>query len=254
MAEELIFHQLLAGEDFATADQFAATMRNHVYVIGDGLSRQALLVDPAYDVAAILRWLAAADLSLVGVLATHYHADHVGGDIFGEHIQGLVDLLELADVQVHVQKDEIAWVTEMTRCAGVIAGRAQRRGRRTGRLRLGAAPAHSGPHPGQSMHPGRRQPRVRGHPVHRRMWPHRPTGGRPGRDVLEPATLGQPAGQARPVARSPLFACVFVPTRDREESQLGLGQDEQTGMAQALHLGLPVIGNKPPLLAYLGAA
>ncbi len=93
MAEELIFHQLLAGEDFAIGDQFAATMRNHVYVIGDGLSRQALLVDPAYDVAAILRWLAAADLSLVGVLATHYHADHVGGDIFGEHIQGLVDLL-----------------------------------------------------------------------------------------------------------------------------------------------------------------
>ncbi len=114
MAEELIFHQLLAGEDFATDDQFAATMRNHVYVIGDGLSRQALLVDPAYDVAAILRWLAAADLSLVGVLATHYHADHVGGDIFGEHIEGLVDLLELADVQVHVQKDEVAWVTEMT--------------------------------------------------------------------------------------------------------------------------------------------
>ena len=48
------------------------------------------------------------------MLATHYHADHVGGDIFGEHIQGLVDLLELADVPVHVQKDEVPWVAEMT--------------------------------------------------------------------------------------------------------------------------------------------
>jgi glyoxylase-like metal-dependent hydrolase (beta-lactamase superfamily II) len=114
MADELFFHQLLAGEDFAVGDQFATTMRNHVYVIGDSTTRQALLVDPAYDVRAILNWLARAGLQLAGVVATHYHADHVGGDIFGEHIQGLVDLLGLADVPVHVQKDEVAWVVEMT--------------------------------------------------------------------------------------------------------------------------------------------
>jgi glyoxylase-like metal-dependent hydrolase (beta-lactamase superfamily II) len=114
MPGELLFRQLQAGEDFAVGDQFATTMRNHVYVIGDGVAREAVLVDPAYDVAALLRWLAGADLRLVGVLATHYHADHVGGDIFGEHIQGLVDLLELADVPVHVQKEELPWVTEMT--------------------------------------------------------------------------------------------------------------------------------------------
>jgi glyoxylase-like metal-dependent hydrolase (beta-lactamase superfamily II) len=114
MADEPIFHQLLAGEDFAAGDQFATTMRNHVYVIGDGATREAVLVDPAYDIAAILRWLAEADLRLQGVLATHYHADHVGGEIFGEHIQGLVDLLGRADVPVHVQKDEVPWVAEMT--------------------------------------------------------------------------------------------------------------------------------------------
>jgi glyoxylase-like metal-dependent hydrolase (beta-lactamase superfamily II) len=112
--DELLFYQLQAGEDFAAGDQFATTMLNHVYIIGDGATREALLVDPAYDVAAILRWLADAGLSLSGVLATHYHADHVGGDIFGEHIQGLADLLELADVPVHVQKDEVPWVAEMT--------------------------------------------------------------------------------------------------------------------------------------------
>ena len=114
MPDELIFHQLLAGEDFAAGNQFATTMRNHVYVIGDSVTRRALLVDPAYDVPAVLRWLADADLRLGGVLATHYHADHIGGDIFGEHIQGLVDLLESADVPVHVQKDEVPWVVEMT--------------------------------------------------------------------------------------------------------------------------------------------
>lgn len=114
MAEELYFRQLLAGRDFAVGDDFASTMRNHVYVIGDNTSRQVVLVDPAYDVGALVAWLQAEGLELVGALATHYHADHVGGEIFGQHIEGLVDLLELADVPVHVQKAEVAWVTEMT--------------------------------------------------------------------------------------------------------------------------------------------
>jgi glyoxylase-like metal-dependent hydrolase (beta-lactamase superfamily II) len=110
----MFFRQLLAGQEFAVGDQFATTMRNHVYVIGDAGAGEAVLVDPAYDVGALVIWLEARGLRLAGVLATHYHADHVGGEIFGEHIEGLADLLELADVPVHVQKDELAWVAEMS--------------------------------------------------------------------------------------------------------------------------------------------
>jgi glyoxylase-like metal-dependent hydrolase (beta-lactamase superfamily II) len=114
LMDGLYFRQLLAGRDFAAGDQFAVTMRNHVYVVGDTASREVMLVDPAYDVGALLRWLVEADLRLVGVLATHYHADHVGGDIFGEHIQGLADLLQQVDVPVHVQKQEVPWVADMS--------------------------------------------------------------------------------------------------------------------------------------------
>lgn len=114
MPEGLLFRQLLAGRDFATGDQFATTMCNHVYVIGDSATGEVLFVDPAYDVKALLGWLGETGLRLTGVLATHYHADHVGGEILGEHIEGLVDLLELAEVPVHVQKEEVAWVSEMS--------------------------------------------------------------------------------------------------------------------------------------------
>jgi glyoxylase-like metal-dependent hydrolase (beta-lactamase superfamily II) len=114
MPEGLVFRQLLAGRDFATADQFATTMRNHVYVIGDRSTREVLFVDPAYDVGSLVEWVQSTGLRVIGVLATHYHADHVGGEIFGERIQGLADLLESVDVPVHVQKDEAPWVSEMS--------------------------------------------------------------------------------------------------------------------------------------------
>ncbi|HTW09332.1 MAG TPA: MBL fold metallo-hydrolase [Acidimicrobiales bacterium] len=114
MPEGLIFRQLLAGEDFAVGDEFATTMRNHVYVVGDGGTGEVMLVDPAYDVAALLRWAQGQGWTVVGALATHYHADHVGGDIFDQHIEGLADLLALVDVPVHVQKAEVPWVAEMS--------------------------------------------------------------------------------------------------------------------------------------------
>jgi len=110
----LFFRQLLAGRDFATDDTLAQTMRNQAYVVGDAGTGEVLVVDPAYDIAGLLGWLAQERLKLVGVIATHYHADHVGGEILGERIEGLAELLEKVDVPVHVHKDEVAWVAEMT--------------------------------------------------------------------------------------------------------------------------------------------
>jgi glyoxylase-like metal-dependent hydrolase (beta-lactamase superfamily II) len=113
MPEGLLFHQLLAGRDFAVGDRFAATMRNHAYLIGDELTRDVVVVDPAYDIGGILAWAGARDMRVVGALATHYHADHVGGEIFDHRIEGLVELLARVDVPVHVQKEEIPWAHEM---------------------------------------------------------------------------------------------------------------------------------------------
>ena len=53
-------------------------------------------------------------MRLVGALATHYHPDHVGGDMMGHRISGVKELLTLAPVPIHIQTDESPWVQHVT--------------------------------------------------------------------------------------------------------------------------------------------
>lgn len=108
------FRQLLAGRDFAQGDQVALQMVNFAYAVGDRETGQALLVDPAYDVGALLDLLEADGMTLAGVLLTHYHADHAGGSLMGWQIAGLAELLERVSVPVHVNAAERPWVARST--------------------------------------------------------------------------------------------------------------------------------------------
>lgn len=108
--DRFYFRQLLAGMDIADGDPIATQMVNFVYLIGDRETGEAMAVDLAYDIDGALDILAADDMRLTGVLATHYHADHVGGDLWGNHVPGAVELLERTSVPIHVQRDEIPWV------------------------------------------------------------------------------------------------------------------------------------------------
>ena len=83
------FRQILAGRDFARTDPIATQMVNFVYFIGDREKGEALVIDPAYDVSELLNLASADGMKLVGALATHYHADHVGGGMMGFRIQGV---------------------------------------------------------------------------------------------------------------------------------------------------------------------
>lgn len=111
---EPYFRQWLAGRDFASDDPVASQMANFVYAIGDPTTRTALLVDPAYDVASLVRLLAADGYACAGAVATHYHPDHVGGVMLGYRIPGVAALLELVDVPVHVQAAEAPWIERTT--------------------------------------------------------------------------------------------------------------------------------------------
>jgi len=89
-------------------------MQNCVYLVGSRTTRECLIVDPAWNVDAILREAQRDDMKVVGALATHYHPDHVGGDLFGHAIEGLSRLLERVDVPIHVNEEERAGVAQVT--------------------------------------------------------------------------------------------------------------------------------------------
>ena len=102
-ADDLYFVQLPVGE-----------MANLAYLIGSRSAREALLVDPAWSVDALLDRAEADGMRVAGALVTHHHQDHVGGEIFGLSIEGLGRLLARAPVPVHVNEHEADSVRRVT--------------------------------------------------------------------------------------------------------------------------------------------
>lgn len=118
MNDHLYFRQLKSGVDFAVGDALAGQMANFVYLIGDRQTRECFVVDPAYGVDDLVAVAAQDDMTVTGVLATHYHPDHVGGSMMGYSIEGIARLLELGDIPIHVNRHEQPWVERTTGVSG----------------------------------------------------------------------------------------------------------------------------------------
>jgi glyoxylase-like metal-dependent hydrolase (beta-lactamase superfamily II) len=89
-------------------------MANFAYLVGSRSTRQALVVDPAWEVDRLLDRAAADGMEIVGALVTHYHPDHVGGEIFGFSIPGVARLLERRPVPIHVHEQEAEGTRRVT--------------------------------------------------------------------------------------------------------------------------------------------
>jgi hydroxyacylglutathione hydrolase len=104
----LYLRQLLSGQDFAVVNPAAGQMANFAYLVGDQDLGECYVVDPAWDVRGLLDVAAADGMKVIGAIATHGHADHVGGSIMGFSIEGVARLVALAGIKVWVHELDAA--------------------------------------------------------------------------------------------------------------------------------------------------
>jgi glyoxylase-like metal-dependent hydrolase (beta-lactamase superfamily II) len=83
-------------------------MANFVYRVGDPATHTAAVIDPAWDVDAILEAARRDGYEIDKILITHYHPDHLGGRMMGQTIEGAAQMLERVKAKVYVNKHEAA--------------------------------------------------------------------------------------------------------------------------------------------------
>ena len=77
-------------------------MQNFVYLIGCEKTREAAVVDPAWNVPKIMEAAAAENLKIRKIFVTHGHFDHTNG---------IQDLVSATDAEVYVQDAETRWAS-----------------------------------------------------------------------------------------------------------------------------------------------
>src|SRR5210317_172474 len=87
----------------ATAQTFSihalelGPMENFIYLIHDHATNRAAVVDPAWDVPQVLRLAGKQGVRITDILLTHSHHDH---------INGIEEVLQHSDAQLHLLKAE----------------------------------------------------------------------------------------------------------------------------------------------------
>src|SRR5439155_1340305 len=85
-------------------------MQNFVYLVGDPVARECVVVDPAWEIDTIVDTARADGMRLTGALVTHTHQDHVGGSLASwgmpGRIPGVEELLARVPLKVYVHKAE----------------------------------------------------------------------------------------------------------------------------------------------------
>ncbi|MDM7997187.1 MAG: MBL fold metallo-hydrolase [Acidobacteriota bacterium] len=85
-------------------------MMNYVYLIGCPETREAAVVDPAWDAGGILKIAGDADLKITHILLTHGHPDHSNV---------LEPLLEATHAPCYIHADEVDYMRQAARSFGM---------------------------------------------------------------------------------------------------------------------------------------
>jgi len=79
-------------------------MQNFAYLIGDKKTKECVMVDPAWDVDAILKEAKADGMKVVAGILTHTHFDHCNG---------VEQLVEKTGVKIYVHENEAKYIKEI---------------------------------------------------------------------------------------------------------------------------------------------
>ncbi len=89
-------------------------MQNFTYLVGSRSTREVAVVDPAWDIEALLTHIDQRGYTLTAALVTHYHPDHIGGSFGGHDIEGISELLARRPVKIYAHKSEADGVRKVT--------------------------------------------------------------------------------------------------------------------------------------------
>ena len=94
------------GETLYLKQMELGPMQNFVYLVGDPETKEAAVVDPSWNVPAILSQLKEDGYRLTHVLLSHGHYDH---------INGVEDIVDQTDATVCAEKSTSSSINSISR-------------------------------------------------------------------------------------------------------------------------------------------
>ena len=85
-------------------------MMNFIYIIGCPESKEAAVVDPAWDTPAILKLAEDSGLKIKHILMTHAHPDHMNG---------LEQMLKDTDAFIYLNRNEVEYMKDCGNATGI---------------------------------------------------------------------------------------------------------------------------------------
>ena len=85
-------------------------MQNYVYLVGDPETREAAVIDAAWEIDAIIEAAAADGYTITKALVTHFHPDHLGGRFMGMSVTGATELVDRLKIKAYINKQEAGYV------------------------------------------------------------------------------------------------------------------------------------------------
>ncbi len=89
-------------------------MQNYAYLVGDRETREAVVIDAAWDVDRLVDEAERDDMKITAGLVTHFHPDHLGGSMMGMEITGAAELVGRLPVKIYLHKSEGPYVSRVS--------------------------------------------------------------------------------------------------------------------------------------------